>query len=128
LSSLDLSADSKIYMRPKHYDEKSARYHVKRVTDILTQPCTLNAQQQGADEEEQKMAQIEEECRIQGLNEEQRTKKIFEFQEELMKQYQSKQEEKTRIMYENFMKLIEQDKSKHYILPNRDISSLFRNL
>jgi len=44
LSDLDLIADNKIYMRAQLYDEKSARHHIKKITDLLTTPCVLNAE------------------------------------------------------------------------------------
>ena len=52
LSELDLNADNKIYMRPQLYDEKSARHHIKKITDLLTKPCVLNAQTNPSDETE----------------------------------------------------------------------------
>lgn len=51
LSELDLESEPQIFMRPRLYDEKSARTHVKKVNDILTTPSVLNAQQISAEEE-----------------------------------------------------------------------------
>jgi hypothetical protein len=44
LSELDLEADSRIYMRPDKYDEKSARNHIRRVKEILQSPTVLTTQ------------------------------------------------------------------------------------
>ena len=60
-------------MRPKLYDEKSARQHIKRVNDILTTPCVLNAQQNTP--EEDKLNSIVEEGKKEGLSEEDIIKK-----------------------------------------------------
>jgi hypothetical protein len=43
LSELDLEKEPRIFMRPRLYDEKSSRSHIKRVNDVLTTPCVLNA-------------------------------------------------------------------------------------
>jgi hypothetical protein len=66
LSELDLEADPKIYMRPRLYDEKSARTHVKKVNDILSTPCVLNAQQ--ISPEEEKMNELAEKAKAEGLS------------------------------------------------------------
>lgn len=73
LSELDLETDSCIYMRPKLYDEKSARQHIKRVNDILTTPCVLNAQQNTP--EEDKLNEIFEQGKKDGISEEDILKK-----------------------------------------------------
>ena len=44
LSEMDLDSDPYIHMRPQLYTENSARTHIKRVNEILTTPCLLNAQ------------------------------------------------------------------------------------
>lgn len=64
LSELDLDKDPIIYMRPKLYDEKSARLHVKKVNDVLTTPCVLNAQQ--ITPEEEKMNELQEKGMAEG--------------------------------------------------------------
>ena len=43
LSELDMENHPKIFMRTQLYDEKTARVHIKRVEDILSKPCVLNA-------------------------------------------------------------------------------------
>ena len=40
-------------------------------------------------------------------------------QQEIMKEIQAKQNEKQRKNYEQFLKLIEKDKGKEYMLPNK---------
>jgi len=55
---LDFSSDNKIYMRTILYDEKSARHHIKRVTDILTKPTVLSGQQSATIEEEEKLSEL----------------------------------------------------------------------
>lgn len=37
---------------------------------------------------------------------------------------QEKQEQKQKNLYENFMKIIEKDQTKDYILPNKDYTNL----
>ena len=39
-------------MRPQLYNENSSRIHIKRVIELLTTPCLLNAQQNISKEEE----------------------------------------------------------------------------
>ena len=68
LSELDLDNDPKIYMRPRLYDEKSARTHVKKVNDILTTPSVLNAQQ--ISDEEEKMNDLNEKAKAEGISNE----------------------------------------------------------
>jgi hypothetical protein len=53
-------------MRPRLYDEKSARTHVKKVNDILTTPCVLNAQQISVEEEQ--MNDLNEKAKAEGLS------------------------------------------------------------
>lgn len=76
LSSLDLESDQKIYMRPKLYDEKSARHHVRRVTEILTKPTMLNAQQNGQEEEENELQDLINKCKADGISQEETDKKV----------------------------------------------------
>lgn len=66
LSELDLETEPRIYMRPKLYDERSARQHVKKVSDILTTPSVLNAQQ--ITPEEEQMSEIAEKGKTDGLS------------------------------------------------------------
>ena len=55
-------------MRAKLYDEKSARFHIKKVNDILTTPQVLNAQQNTP--EEDKLNEIVNDGKKNGLSEE----------------------------------------------------------
>jgi hypothetical protein len=55
-------------MRARLYDEKSARTHVKKVNEILTAPCVLNAQQTSP--EEQQMSELAEKAKKEGLSQE----------------------------------------------------------
>ena len=55
-------------MRPRLYDEKSARTHVKKVNDILTTPSVLNAQQISVEEEQ--MNDLNEKAKAEGLPQE----------------------------------------------------------
>jgi len=43
LAEMDLESDPFIYMKPQLYTENSARAHIKRCNEILTEPCLLNA-------------------------------------------------------------------------------------
>jgi hypothetical protein len=84
LSELDLIKDSSIYMRARLYDEKSARNHVKKVSDILTTPCVLNAQQ--ITPEEEQMSELTEKATADGMPQEELEKQ----QQELFNAMQAK--------------------------------------
>ena len=43
LAELNLQEDPKILMKPKKYDEKNARAHIKRVKDVLSTPQLLSS-------------------------------------------------------------------------------------
>lgn len=110
LSELDLEADNKIYMRAQNYDEKSARHHIKRVVDIFTSPCVLNTQQTSPEEEA-----LNDILQDSKMSEEEKAKE----QEVVVKQLQAKQEQKQKVLYENFLKIVEKDKKQDYILPKK---------
>jgi len=42
LAELDLETNNYIIMRPEKYNSRSARTHIKRVVDILENPCVLS--------------------------------------------------------------------------------------
>ena len=71
-------------MRPKLYDEKSARTHLKKVTDILTTPCVLNAQQISVEEEQ--MSELTDKAKAEGMSKEELEKQ----QQELFNSMQAK--------------------------------------
>lgn len=74
----------KIFMRTQLYDEKTARVHIKRVEDILSKPCVLNAQQSSPEEDQ--LNDIMHQGKIDGLSDEDIQKK----QEEIYNKFQSK--------------------------------------
>ena len=76
LSDLDLDSDNKIYMMPQLYDEKQARNHIKRVTDILTKPCALNSHQKGQEEDEKKLSDLHRQAKSEGWPEEKLHEKL----------------------------------------------------
>lgn len=104
LSEMDLETDPIIYMKPQLYSENSARTHIKRVNEILTTPCLLNAQQNISKEEEH-LNKIWEEGRSQNLSEEE----LASRQDEYIKEITANQDEKQRQMYEQFMNIVQKD-------------------
>ena len=53
ISELDLAADNRIYMRPQLYNEKSARQHILKVNDLLSNPKQLHQQVELSAEQEE---------------------------------------------------------------------------
>ena len=88
-------------MRPQLYDEKSARLHIKKVTDILDQPQVLSIQQQTSPEEEQ-LASIDSNPALSDAD------KAIQ-RDEVIREMQRKQADRQKQMYDNFVKIIEKD-------------------
>ena len=42
LADLNLEQNNMIFMRPEKYNARSSRTHIKRVVDILENPCVLS--------------------------------------------------------------------------------------
>ena len=79
---MDLETDPYIYMRAQLYSENSARSHIKRVNEILTTPCLLNAQQNISKEEEH-LNELWEKGKSQNLSEEDLNKQQEEYIKEI---------------------------------------------
>ena len=65
-------------MRPQLYNENSSRIHIKRVIELLTTPCLLNAQQNVSKEEEE-LNEIEVKGKEKGLSAEEIAKQQEEY-------------------------------------------------
>lgn len=100
LGEHDLTSDNKIYMRPQLYNEKSARNHIKQVTDLLTKPKVLSIQQP-LSEDREKLQKLQNQVEI---DEETAAEK-----ERLTQAIIQKEDENQRNMYLKFQKLIEKE-------------------
>lgn len=53
VSQLDLRNDNRLIMRPQHYSDKSARQHISKVNELLTNPKQLHQQMELTPEQEE---------------------------------------------------------------------------
>lgn len=105
LAELDLSADSKIYMRPDRYDEKAARAHIKKVRDMLNSPQLLSSAAVSG-RAEQQVSQLAKTAAAAEGEEENKDEPV-----------QQQYEDKLKKNYEEFMAIVERESKKEIPMP-----------